>query len=158
MTKIEDMSEPQRQAWITLLADGAVFVYFWSKTTIGLSPQLIHTNMDEFGEIILSVVIATVILHAVIASIFDMRKRKEPYEKDERDITIERKGAHWGYRLMQWGVGGVIITLLAHNLIGIDYKPPVSIQKPAEIVFALLVVSYVADLVKQGIMIWAYRD
>lgn len=158
MTKIEDMSEPQRQAWITLLADGAVFVYFWSKTTIGLSPQLIHTNMDEFGEIILSVVIATVILHAVIASIFDMRKRKEPYEKDERDITIERKGAHWGYRLMQWGVGGVIITLLAHNLIGIDYKPPVSIQKPAEIVFALLVVSYVADLMKQGIMIWAYRD
>ena len=158
MTKIEDMSEPQRQAWITLLADGAVFVYFWSKTTIGLSPQLIHTNMDEFGEIILSVVIATVILHAVIASIFDMRKRKEPYEKDERDITIERKGAHWGYRLMQWGVGGVIITLLAHNLIGIDYKPPVSIQKPAEIIFALLVVSYVADLMKQGIMIWAYRD
>ena len=158
MTKIEDMSEPERQAWITLLADGAVFVYFWSKTTIGLSPQLIHTNMDEFGEIILSVVIATVILHAVIASIFDMRKRKEAYEKDERDITIERKGAHWGYRLMQWGVGGVIITLLAHNLIGIDYKPPVSIQKPAEIVFALLVVSYVADLVKQGIMIWAYRD
>jgi len=158
VTKIEDMSEPQRQAWITLLADGAVFVYFWSKTTIGLSPQLIHTNMDEFGEIILSVVIATVILHAVIASIFDMRKRKEPYEKDERDITIERKGAHWGYRLMQWGVGGVIITLLAHNLIGIDYKPPVSIQKPAEIIFALLVVSYVADLMKQGIMIWAYRD
>ena len=158
MTKIEDMSEPQRQAWITLLADGAVFVYFWSKTTIGLSPQLIHTNMEEFGTIILSVVIVTVILHAVIASIFDMRKRKEAYEKDERDITIERKGAHWGYRLMQWGVGGVIITLLAHNLIGIDYKPPVSIQKPAEIVFALLVVSYVADLVKQGIMIWAYRD
>jgi len=158
VTKIEDMSEPQRQAWITLLADGAVFVYFWSKTTIGLSPQLIHTNMDEFGEIILSVVIATVILHAVIASIFDMRKRKEKYEKDERDITIERKGAHCGYRLMQWGVGGVIITLLAHNLIGIDYKPPVSIQKPAEIIFALLVVSYVADLMKQGIMIWAYRD
>ena len=158
MTKIEDMSEPQRQAWITLLADGAVFVYFWSKTTIGLSPQLIHTNIEEFGEIILSVVIATVILHAVIASIFDMRKRKEAYEKDERDITIERKGAHWGYRLMQWGVGGVIITLLAHNLIGIDYKPPVSIQKPAEIVFALLVVSYVADLVKHGIMIWTYRE
>jgi len=158
VTKIEDMSETQRQAWITLLADGAVFVYFWSKTTIGLSPQLIHTNIEEFGEIILSVVIATVILHAVIASIFDMRKRKEPYEKDERDITIERKGAHWGYRLMQWGVGGVIITILMHGLIGIDYKPPVSIQKPAEIVFALLVVSYVADLVKQGIMIWAYRD
>ena len=103
-------------------------------------------------------VIATVILHAVIASIFDMRKRKEAYEKDERDITIERKGAHWGYRLMQWGVGGIIITILMHGLIGTDYIPPVSIQKPTEIIFALLVVSYVTDLVKQGIMIWAYWD
>ena len=157
MTKIEDMSEPQRQAWITLLADGAVFVYFWSKTTIGLSPQLIHTNIEEFGEIILSVVIATVILHAVIASIFDMRKRKEAYEKDERDITIERKGAHWGYRLMQWGVGGVIVTLLLHNVVGADYAPPSPIQKPAEIIFVLIIVSYVADLVKQAVVIWAYR-
>lgn len=158
MTKIEDMSEPQRQAWITLLADSAVFAYFWSKTTIGIKPQLIQTDMKEFGEIILGVVIVTIIVHAVIAAIFDMRKRKEPYEKDERDIAIERKGAHWGYRLMQWGVGGVIVTLLMHSLIGTAYKPPISIQKPAEIIFALMVVSYIADLVKQGIMIWAYRD
>jgi len=158
MTPIEDMSEPERRAWITLLADGAVFAYFWSKTTIGLSPKLIHTEMKDFGAIIVSVVIVTVILHAVIASIFDMRKRKETYEKDERDITIERKGAHWGYRLMQWGVGGVIVTMLLHYGIGIDYVPPISIQKPAEIIFALLVVSYAADLVKQGVMILAYRN
>lgn len=157
MTKIEDMSEPQRQAWITLLADGAVFAYFWSKTTIGLSPKLIHTDIEEFSGIILGVVIATIIVHSVIGAIFDMRKRKEAYEKDERDIAIERQGAHWGYRLMQWGVGGIIVTLLLHNLIS-DYAPPISIQKPAEIIFAMLVVSYVADLVKQGIMIWAYRD
>ncbi len=157
MTKIEDMSEPERQAWITLLADGAVFAYFWSKTTIGFSPKLIHTDMGEFSEIILGVVIVTIIVHAVIAAIFDMRKRKESYEKDERDIAIERKGAHWGYRLMQWGVGGVIVSLLLYSLFGTNYIPPISIQKPAEIIFALMVVSYVADLVKQGIMIWAYR-
>ncbi|WP_026941642.1 hypothetical protein [Hellea balneolensis] len=157
MTKIEDMSEPQRQAWITLLADGAVFAYFWSKTTIGLSPQLIHTNIEAFGKIILSVVIVTVILHAVIASIFDMRKRKELYEKDERDIAIERKGAHWGYRLMQWGVGGIIITVLLHSLGGEDFIWPISIEKPTEIIFALLVISYIADLAKQSIVIWAYR-
>lgn len=157
MTKIEDMSETQRQAWITLLADGAVFAYFWSKTTMGLSPQLIQTDIKDFSGIILSVVIATIALHSVIGAIFDMRKRKEAYEKDERDIAIERKGTHWGYRLMQWGLGGIIVTLLMHNLIS-DYAPPISIQKPAEIIFAMLVVSYVADLVKQGVMIWSYRD
>ena len=158
MTKIEDMSEPQRQAWITLLADGAVFTYFWSKTTAGFSPKLIHTNMEDFGAVLLGVVIITVILHAVIAAIFDIRKRKEPYEKDERDITIERKGAHWGYRLMQWGVGGVIVIMALNGAIGASFLPPISLEKPAEIVFALLVISYVADLVKQGIMIWAYRE
>lgn len=158
MTRIEDMSEPQRQAWITLLADGAVFVWFWQKLTIGLSPKLIHTNIEEFGEVILGVIFITIILHAVIASIFDLRKRKEPYEKDERDALIERRGAHWGYRLMQWGVGGVIVTMFLHHAIGFDYKPPISIHKPAEIIFALIVVSYVADLVKHGIMILAYRN
>lgn len=157
MTKIEDMSEPQRQAWITLLADGAIFAWLWTKATAGLSPQLIHTQMDEFSKIILGVIIATVILHSVIGAIFDMRKRKEPYEKDERDIAIERKGAHWGYRLMQWGIGGIIITMLLHNSGWNNYAPPISIQKPAEIVFAMLVVNYVADLVKQAVVIWAYR-
>ena len=158
MTRIEDMSETERQAWITLLADGAVFAYFWSKTTIGFSPKLIHTDMKDFGGIILGVVIMTIIVHAVIAAIFERRKRQESVEKDERDIAIERKGAFWGYHLMQFGVGGVIVTLLLHTLISSGYTPPLSIEKPAEIIFALLVVGYVADLVKQGVMIWAYRE
>ena len=158
MTKIEDMSEPQRQAWITLLADGAVFAWFWSKTTIGFSPKLIQTDMAEFSQIILGVVIVTIIIHAVIAAIFDLRKRKEKFEKDERDIAIERKGAFWGYHLMQFGVGGIIITMLLYNSSWSNYSPPLSIEKPAEIIFALLVVGYVADLVKQAIVILAYRE
>jgi len=153
VTRIEDMSEPQRQAWITLIADGAVFVWFWQKTTAGLTPRLIHTDMNEFGAIVLGVVIITIILHAVIATIFDMRKRKEAYEADERDIQIERRGAHWGYCLMQWGVGGVIVTMFLHRVIEIGYTPPISMEKPAEVIFALMVVSYVADLVKQAVMI-----
>ena len=158
MTRIEDMSEGERQAWITLIADGAVFAWFLQKTTIGISLKLIHTNIKEFGSMLIGLVVITIILHAVIASIFDMRKRKEAYEKDERDVEIERKGAHWGYRLMQWGVGGIIVTMVLHATIGADYTPQISIEKPAEIIFALLVVSYVADLVKQGLMIHAYRS
>ena len=158
MTLIEDMSEMERQSWITLLADGAVFAYFLQKSTHGLSLKLAHTDMAEFGAIILGVVIVTIIAHSVIAATFDLRKRKEPYEKDERDIQIERKGAHWGYRLMQYGVGGIIVTMFLHAGIGAAYTPPISISSTAEIIFALMVVSYVADLVKHGIMLWAYRQ
>ncbi|MGJ8563222.1 MAG: hypothetical protein ACSHXY_06685 [Alphaproteobacteria bacterium] len=157
MTKIEDMSEMERQSWITLLADGFVFAYFWQKTTHGFSPRLIHTDMADFGIIIIGVVIMTIIAHTAIALTFEARKRKEPYDKDERDIQIERKGAHWGYRLMQYGIGGVIVTMFLHAGVGEAYTPPISIKTPAEIIFALMVVSYVADLVKHGIMILAYR-
>jgi len=157
MTRIEDMSERERQSWVVLLADGAVFAYFWQKMTIGLSPRPVYTDMGEFGEIIIGVIIVTIILHAVIASIFEMRKRKEPYETDERDIQIERKGAHWGYRLMQYGVGTVIFIMFMHAVIGEGYTPPISVKTPVEIIFWLMVVSYVADLVKHGIMILAYR-
>ena len=75
MTRIEDMSETQRQSWITLLADGAVFIWLWQKMTIGLSPQVVHSGMGEFGALIIRAIIITVILHAVIASIFELRKR-----------------------------------------------------------------------------------
>ena len=156
MTRIEDMSETERQSWITLLADGAVFAYFINASTMG-SFRLAHTEMRDFGEIIIGVIIVTIILHAVIASIFEMRKRKGDVARDERDIQIERKGAHWGYRLMQYGVGAVIVTMIMHHAIGETYIPPISIQKPAEIIFALMVVSYIADLAKQIIMIWSYR-
>jgi len=157
MTRIEDMSETERESWIVLLADGAVFAYLWQKTTIGLSPKLIHTNMDEFGGIIIGVIIVTVILHSVIAGFFSVRSRDGDHEKDERDIEVERKGAHFGYRLMQWGVGAVIITMFLHHGVGLDYTPPVSMEKPAEIIFALLVISYIADLAKHAVMIHAYR-
>jgi len=157
MTRIEDMSEPERQSWITLLADGAVFIWFLSKMTIWPSLKPIHTDMEEFGEVILGVVIVTIILHAVIASIFDMRKRKEAFMRDERDTEIARKGSDYGYRVMQWGVGVIVVTMLAHNMIGPTYTPPVRIEKPVEIIFGLLVVSYIADLLKQGVKLHAYR-
>jgi len=157
MTRIEDMSETQRQSWITLIADGAVFIWFWQKMTAGLSPQVVYNEMSEFGEIILGVIIVTIIMHVIISSIFELRKREDTYEKDERDIQIEHKGAHWGYGILQFGIGSIIFMLFMHNSFGAEYTPTFSIQTPIEIIFALLVVSYIASLVKHGVMIMAYR-
>lgn len=157
MTNIADMSEGERQSWITLLADGAVLIWFWQKMTVGFSPQVTEQDMERFGSIVLGLIIVTVILHGVIAAIFELRKGKDADDIDERDMQIERNGAHWGYRILQWGLGGIIIMIFLHHSIGESYVPPFSIQTPVEIIFALLVVSYVADLVKHGLMILAYR-
>ena len=157
MTLIEDMSETQRQSWITLLADGAIFIWFWQKMTHGLSLQVVHNNIEEFGALIIRVIIITLILHAIIAAIFDLRKRKESYEKDERDIQIENEGAHAGYRVYYFGIGGIIFMMFPHIWLGKDYTPTFSIRTPVEIIFALMMVSYAADLIKHGVMIRAYR-
>ena len=157
MTKIEHMSEGERQSWITFLADGAVLIWFWQKMTAGFSPQVIEQDMGHFSGTVLGLIIVTIILHAVIAAIFEIRKGKDADETDERDLQIERKGAHWGYRLLQWGLGGVVVMIFLHHSFGESYAPPFSIQTPVEIIFALLVVSYVADLAKHGLMILAYR-
>ncbi len=157
MTKIEDMSEPERQSWITFMADGAVFIYFWQKMTQGFGFQAQHFEPAQIGSIFARVVIITIILHVIISLIFEARKRKEPYEKDERDLNIARKGDRNGYWLMQAGIGTIIVTFLFQYLIGSDYKPPISVKDPVDMLFALMVVSYVADLAKHGTMLLAYR-
>lgn len=157
MTKIEDMSEPERQSWITFFADGAVFAYFWSAMTQGFGFQAQNFDRAQVGEIFAGVVIITIILHTVISLIFEARKRKEPYKKDERDLNIARQGDRNGYWLMQAGVGIIIVVYLLQYLVGIDYKPPISVKDPVDLLFALCVVSYVSDLVKHGTMIIGYR-
>ncbi len=157
MTKIEDMSEPERQSWITLLAEGSVFIYFWQKLTQGYGFKAQHFEPAELGEIFLKLIIITVVLHAVIGSIFEMRKRKEAYKKDERDVEISRLGDRNGYWLMQAGIGTIMVTLLIQYLAGDNYIGPLSVIKPVEMIFSLWVVSYIADLFKHGTMVLAYR-
>jgi len=157
MTKIEDMSEPERQSWITFMADGAVFVYFWQAMTQGYGFQAQHFEKGEVAEIFAGVVIITIILHTVISLIFEARKRKEKYQKDERDYNVARKGDRNGYWLMQAGIGVIIVTYLLQYLFGENYQTPISFKDPIDMLFGLCVVSYVADLVKHATIIFGYR-
>ena len=174
MTKLEDMSEPERQSWITFLADGAVFIYLWTAMTQGLSPRPIYSKMSEFGPIIVGVIVWTVILHTVISIVFETRRRKTSYKKDERDAIIERQGALWGYRILTVGIAFLIIALIINSSIAeVTGTEPfdlgdspierliaslTSIRTPAEIIFTLMALTYVADLIKHGVMLKAYRS
>lgn len=112
----------------------------------------------ELGDFFVQFVIITAIVHAVIAGVFDVRKRKSEFEKDERDIEISRKGSHAGYSFFYFGIGAVVVTLIIQYVVGADYQGPVSVINPVEMVFALCVVSFLADLYRHGTIIWAYRE
>ena len=157
MTRIEEMTEPQRQSWIKILADGAILIWFWNAMTggLGLSPQ--NFSPAQTSWIFIKLVVITIILHAGISIAFEARKKKERFQKDERDIEISRKGSQAAYGLLQLGVGFVIITLLAQFVIGDVYQGPVSVIEPVEMIFALCVISYLSDLYRHATILWAYK-
>ena len=156
MTKIQDMSSTQRNSWLVLLADGAVFAWFWQKMTVGLSPIPIAYDMNEFGKIVLGVIILTVILHAVIASIFEFATGSEKSERDERDVLIERRGSAWGYRILQIGVCAVVFGIFWGHVWHESHEVTSVFTSHVEIIFGLMVVSYIADLVKHAVMLHGY--
>jgi len=157
MTRIEEMTEPQRQSWIKIMADSAILIWFWNVMTegFGLVPQ--NFSPAQTSGIFIKLVIITIILHAGISIAFEVRKKKDRFEKDERDMEISRKGSQAGYGLLQLGVGFVIITLLAQFVIGDAYQGPVSVIEPVEMIFALSVISYLSDLYRHATILWAYK-
>ena len=157
MVLIEDMSETERQSWIVLLADGAVLIWFWKKMTFNWQLQPEAMSLEAFGALIIGLIILTIILHAVIAAVFDARKRKGDVERDERDVNIERKGAHAGYRFLQIGVGVIMFGIFMSHGLGADYQSDYRMETPVQIIYYIMIVSYIADLIKHGVMIHAYR-
>lgn len=156
MTRIQDMTSTQRQSWLVLLADGAVFLWFWQKMTVGFSVNPIEYGMREFGGIIIGLIILTIILHVAISVTFEILTNEEKAKRDERDIEIERRGAFWGYRILQIGVGLTIAGMLMANSLGESFQMSISFETPVQIIFTLVVFSYLADLVKHGVMLYSY--
>jgi len=147
MTRIEEMTEPQRQSWITLLADGAVFIWF-------LRRMLSGRNLTDLppGELLatFAVVIGwTIVAHIVIAVIFETRRKDSSPQSDERDADIARRGDKTGYYVLCVFVSIFIVTFLIENAAGKDYQGPVSVVSPTAIFFWLICALYCADLAKQ---------
>ena len=155
MTRIEDMSETERQAWMTLIVDVTVLIYFVQTMTTGWS---INTfSPAELLSIFIGIIIVTIILHAVIAGVFELRKRNdEVEEKDERDINIERKGAALAFGFLAVAINIVIGQLLLENTIE-GHSFAVSLKNLSHLFFILTGIAFIGDIIKNGRMILAYR-
>lgn len=162
MTRIEDMSETERQSWVTLIVDVVVFIIFLRAMTRGVSIE----SFDPAGlsKLVLGVIIVTVILHIIIQSIFAVRARgQEDNLKDERDTLIERKGSHLGFYVLSI----LLAILIGHIVIqnGLNAIPEISEKhqsvfdytNTSHLVFALIFMTFMGDIVKNAVMVLAYR-
>jgi len=166
MTYIEDMSETQRQAWITLLVDTAVFVVFIKGMTSGLSIDTL--SAAGLSKFVLGLIVTTVILHIIIQSVFAGRTRLENEAddrglKDERDIRIERKGASYGFYVLS-----ILISILIGHIViqnGLESIPEIAGKQQSffdytntsHLVFALILAAFIGDMIKNAVMILSYR-
>jgi len=165
MTYIEDMSETQRQAWITIIVDSAVFIYFLGKMMTGLSIDTLSPS--GLSYLMIKVIIFTAIAHAIISGVFAARKRLEGEDeiKDERDIRIERKGNSYGFYFLAAFLYVIVGQILLQN--GFDgiqntgedygYKSVFDYKNTSHLIFALVAASFVADIIRNGVMVFAYQ-
>lgn len=160
MTLIENMSEPERQSWATLIADICVFSIFLKSMTGGRLPINLHINTHSSGELVglyIWIIVATIIIHSIIAAIFAMRVKDEGFERDERDIEIERKGARNGFWVVSIAINIVIFQLLVEQSLSSDYKPLFSVLSPNNMFFALMGTMFLGDIIYRATMVLAYR-
>ena len=164
MTRIEDMSETQRQAWITLIVDVTVFVIFLKGMMTGGSIDTLSPG--QLSAFVIGLIVMTVILHIIIQSVFAARKRGEPDDdmKDERDVRIERKGASSGFFILAIFINILVGHIVIQNSVEgladdrVSFVSVFDFTNTSHLVFVLLAAAFLADIVKNGVMILAYRS
>mgnify|MGYP000430200998 CR=1 FL=1 len=157
MSIIADMSEPERQSWVTFLADGLVFIWFWKAVAPGWSLLPDAFSPEETAGLFLKLVIITIVYHVAISLAFALRRGKGNVERDERDLDIQSYGTRVGYLALHFGLGALIVSALLSYIIGDDYLSPIALTTPFQFIFAMTFISYVADLSRHGAALLRYR-
>jgi hypothetical protein len=157
MVLVENMSEPERRSWATLIVDVIVFSVFL-KSMLGKGGVENLTGGALVG-LYIWIIVASIILHIIIASVFAARVKSTGYESDERDVEIERKGARGGFWVVGIGINTIIFMLLMENAYAGEYGPipGFSFLTPSHMFFALMGTMFVADIVYRAVMVQAYR-
>lgn len=157
MSIVENMSEPERQSWVTFMADGLVFLWFWKMIAPGWSLSPVNFSPSETGELFFKLIIVAIFYNAIIGAVFALRRRHNGVDRDERDVEIQSFGSRVGYMALQFGVGLIIVGILLSYVRGGDFTSPLNFDAPVEILFSLVCISYLADLLRHGVIIAHYR-
>ncbi|MBL4618290.1 MAG: hypothetical protein JKY46_11405 [Robiginitomaculum sp.] len=157
MTLVENMSEPERRSWATLIVDVAVFSIFLKSMLRNGGVE--HLSGKELIELYILIIIASIVLHIVIAIVFSARAKTSGYESDERDLAIERKGARNGFWVVGTAINVIIFMFLMENGVSGYYVPVpgLSFLTPSHMFFGLMSTMFLGDIVYRVTMVQAYR-
>jgi len=149
------MSEPEKTAWWSLASTVLIWLFLAMRfTDAGRIVELpAGLALETYIEMIVLWIVAAT-MPAVMAA-----KNPAAQAKDERDRAIGALGDRWEGYVVVTAINVLVVHLLARALYS-DRTPSVPIldlSSTTALIFALLTTLFLANAVKEAVVLWQYR-
>lgn len=149
------MSEHEKAAWWSLGSTVLIWLFLAMRfTDDGRIVELpAGMALETYIEMIVLWIVAAIV-PAVMAA-----KNPAAQVKDERDRVIDALGDRWEGYVVVIAINVLVVHLLARGLYS-DRTPSVTIldlSSTSALIFALLTTLFLAEAVKQAVVLWQYR-
>jgi hypothetical protein len=149
------MSEHEKAAWWSISATALIWLFLAMRFTDG------GRIVELPASLALATYIEMIVLWIVAAIVPAVMAAKNPAGqlKDERDRAIDAMGDRWEGYVVVIAINVLVVHLLARGLFA-DRTPSVpfpDLGSTTALIFALLTTLFLAETVKQAVVLWQYR-
>ena len=149
------MSQHEKTAWWGLGSGLLIWLFLLMRFTEGgrIVDLPAGDALETYVEMIVLWIVASVVPAAFAA------KHPQRTDKDERDRAIDALGDRWEGYVVVIAINVLIVHTLARALYT-DRTPSVPVpdfSSTTALIFALLTTLFLADAVKQAVVLWQYR-
>jgi hypothetical protein len=149
------MSRHEKLAWWTL--GSGIVIWLFLLTRFTEDGRIIEVPAGDAVETYVQVIVLWIIAALVPAVL--LAKRPAGTDKDERDRAIAALGDRWEGYIVVIAINVLVVHVLARAVYA-DRTPSVPIPdfgSTTVLIFALLTTLFIADAVKQAVVLWQYR-
>ena len=149
------MSQHEKMAWWALISGVLIWSFLLMRFTENW--DIVQLPAGFMLETYVTMIVLW-IAASVVPSILAARDR-EQCAKDERDLAIEANGDRWEGWVVVIAINVLIVQMLSHSLHAdrTPSLPRLDLATTSGIIFVLLTVLFLADAVKQAVIVWQYR-
>jgi len=149
------MSQHEKTAWWTLGSGILIWLFLLMRFTE--DGRIVELPAGEAVATYVQMVVLWIVA-AIVPAVLAAKRPAGP-DKDERDHAIVALGDRWEGYVVVIAINVLIVHVLLRALFA-DHAPSVPIpdfRSPTAWIFALLTTLFLADAVKQAVVLWQYR-
>lgn len=149
------MSQHEKTAWWTL--GSGILIWLFLLTQFTENGRIVELPAAYAVETYIQTIVLWIVA-AVVPAVL-VAKRPAGTDKDERDRAIAALGDRWEGYVVVIAINVLVVHMLARAVYA-DRTPTVPIPdfgSTTALIFALLTTLFLAEAVKQAVVLWQYR-